>query len=138
MEQSEAPGQRSRNIEYGSCSAQGLTPSPALGFCEGLPLFVPSFLPQMKPVWAGTLPPFPAMSCSQKPDRQELDHGGLLTGSGDCRIYRALAGHCRPTRQLACAEVKDMILLHQGLLWVEYSSRLRLCKQVIVQTHPRV
>lgn len=36
-----------------------------------------------------------------------------------------------------CPEV-EAVLICPGLVWLEYSSRLRLCKQVIVQTRPCV
>lgn len=90
--------------------ATGFTPSPALGICcEVLPLLVPSFLHQMRPLWVGTLPPFPTMSYSQKPGQQELDHGGLLHGSGNCLVQRGLVRLCRPARQLEGAEAEAVL-----------------------------
>lgn len=94
------------------------------------------FLHQRKPLWVGT-PSTPSQQCPalKSLGHQDLDQGGLLCGSGSCWVHWGLGGHCRSARQLECAEV-EATLLSQGLLGVEYSSRLRLCKQVIVQAHP--
>lgn len=59
---------------------------------------------------------------------------GLLSGSRSCLSPRGGNGWAS---QGTCPEV-EAVLICPRLVWLEYSSRPRLCKQVIVQTRPCV